>query len=213
MISRIFAPRGALSILLCVAVTAAIPFTTGCSYSQAQITSAVQKVENGLKTTKALLPSANVILADLQVVQPDVAEYLAPILANAGPAIDKVIAACDAYLANPGADAYQAILNGVDAITAQADQAALKIAGVKNQASQNKAATYIALVSTGLHVALGILENYATKKQVQAVKAASARVPFEQVKPLLNRDYARNELADLGYSPAEVDYAMERAGL
>jgi hypothetical protein len=204
-------PKAALSVLLCACLLVVPLGISGCSYSQAQVSAAIQRVENGLKTTEALLPQAEVIEADLRTVAPEVAEYLAPILANAKPALEKVIAACDAYLANPGADAFQAILNGADAITAQVDQAALRIAGIKNPDSRQKAATYVGLASTGLHVALGILENYATKKQVQAVKSARAHVPFEQVRPFINREYARQELVDLGYD--QPDRILAAAGL
>lgn len=202
---RILAPLMAslMIVLSCLSIT-------GCSYSQAEISSAVSRVENGLKTTEALLPQAQIIQQDLQVVAPDVAEYIAPLLSNAKPALDKLIAACDQYQASPSSNSYQAILNGLDAITAQVDQAALKIAGIKNPNSQQRAATFIALVSTGLHLGLGIAQNYASKKQVQSMNQQQvARVDFNRVRPLLNRDYAKDQLARMGYSDPErvLEYA------
>ena len=197
--------------MLCVTLLLSTLFTTGCTYSQAQVVAAVQKVDTGLKIVKGIIPQANLILQELQNVDPEAAEYFAPFLQKADPALDKLIAAADNYIANPGADAYQAILNGVDAFTAQVDQAALATAGIKNPQSQAKVVGWIAVFSTGLHVTMGILDSYATSKQKKAVPAVSARVSFDQIRPFLNRSYAHDELAAMGYS--NPDQLLAYAGL
>jgi hypothetical protein len=190
------------ALMLCFALVT-LPLTTGCT--QAQAVDAMQKVDTGLKIAKGILPQASLISQELQTADPAAAEYFAPLLQKAGPALDKLIAATEAYIANPGNDAYQAVLNGVDAFTAQVDQAALGTAGIKNPQSQAKVVAWIALFSTGLHVTLGILDAYASSKQKKAVPAVSARVTFDQIRPFLNRSYAHDELAQMGYSnPAQI---------
>lgn len=199
--------KAGTALMLCFALIA-MPFTTGCT--QAQVVSAMQKVDTGLKIAKGILPQASLISQELQQADPAAAEYFAPLLVKAGPALDKLIAGTEAYIANPGADAYQAVLNGVDAFTAQVDQAALDTAGIKNPQSQAKVVAWIALFSTGLHVTLGILDSYASSKQKKAVPAVSARVSFDQIRPFLNRSYARDELSAMGYS--NPDQLMTAAG-
>lgn len=200
ILTRILAPLLILSMVL-----------TGCSYDQAQVTKAVQNVENGLKTVKSLLPQADTIVQELTQADPGTAAQVEPIVKAAGPAIDKLIAACDQYLANPGADQYQAILNGVDAFTAQVDQQALATLKISNPASQQKVSAWIALVSTGLHVTLGIVQNYATSKQVKAMPQ-TAKVSAAELRPFINRDYARDQLVAMGYTTRQADDAIERSG-
>jgi hypothetical protein len=200
--------KAGTALMLCFAMIV-LPFTTGCT--QAQVVDAMQKVDTGLKIAKGILPQASLISQELQTADPAAAEYFAPLLQKAGPALDKLIAATETYIANPGADAYQAVLNGVDAFTAQVDQAALGTVGIKNPQSQAKVVAWIALFSTGLHVTLGILDSYATSKQKKAVPAVSARVSFDQIKPFLNRSYAHDELAQMGYS--NPDQVLAYAGL
>lgn len=202
--------KAGTALMLCFALIT-VPLMTGCTYNQAEVVAAVQKVDTGLKIAKGILPQGNLILQELQLVNPEAAEYFAPFLQKAGPDLDKLIAAADSYIANPGTDAYQALLNGVDAFTAQVDVAALGTNGIKNAQAQAKVVGYIALFSTGLHVTLGILDAYATSKQKKAVPAVSARVSFDQIRPLLNRSYARDELTAMGYS--NPDQLMAYAGL
>jgi hypothetical protein len=195
--------------MLCITLILSTFFTTGCS--QSEVVNAMQKVDTGLKIAKGVLPQASLILQELQQVDPEAAEYFAPVLQKSGPALDKLIAAAEAYISNPGNDAYQAVLNGVDAFTAQVDQVALGTVGIKNPQSQAKVVGWIALFSTGLHVTLGILDSYATSKQKKAVPAVSARVSFDQIHPFLNRSYARAELDQMGYS--HPDQLLAYAGL
>lgn len=199
--------KAGTALMLCFALIT-LPFTTGCT--QAQVVGAMQKVDTGLKIAKGVLPQASLILQELQQVDPEAAEYFSPFLQKADPALDKLIAAAETYIANPGADAYQAVLNGVDAFTAQVDQAALGTAGIKNPQSQAKVVGWIAVFSTGLHVTLGILDSYATSKQKKAVPAVTARVSFDQIQPFLNRSYARAELSQMGYS--NPDQLLAHAG-
>jgi hypothetical protein len=201
--------KAGTALMLCFALITT-PLMTGCTYNQAQVVAAVQKVDTGLKIAKGILPQARLILQELQQIDPEAAEYFSPFLQKADPALDKLIAAADTYIANPGADAYQALLNGVDAFTAQVDQAALGTAGVKNPQSQAKVVGWIAVFSTGLHVTLAILDSYSTNKQKKAVPAVSARVSFDQIRPFLNRSYAREELSAMGYS--NPDQLMTAAG-
>jgi hypothetical protein len=200
--------KAGTALMLCLALLI-LPFTTGCT--QAEVVGAMQKVDTGLKIAKSVIPQAKLIVQELQQVDPDAAEYLTPFLQKADPALDKLIAAAEAYIANPGNDAYQAVLNGVDAFTAQVDQEALATAGIKNPQSQAKVVGWIAVFSTGLHVTLGILDSYATSKQKKAVPAVSARVSFDQIRPFLNRSYAHDELAQMGYS--HPDQLLAYAGL
>jgi hypothetical protein len=202
--------KASTALMLCFALIS-LPLMTGCTYNQAEVVAAVQKVDTGLKIAQGILPQANLILQDLQQADPEAAEYFAPFLQKADPALGKLIAAADNYIANPGADAYQALLNGVDAFTAQVDLAALGTAGVKNPQSQAKVVGWIAVFSTGLHVTLGILDSYATSQQKKAVPAVSARVSFDQIRPFLNRSYAHDELAAMGYS--NPDQILTYSGL
>jgi hypothetical protein len=200
-----------LTSVLSIALVLMTFLTTGCNYSQADVVNAVQTIEAGLKTAQALLPQGNVILQELEQVDPGaIAEY-GPFISNAQTLVGKAITASDAYLANPGADAYQALLNAVDAITAQADQQLLASLKIVNPNSQIKVTGWIALFSTGLHVALTVAESYATSKQKKAVPAVTARVPFNQVRPFLNRSYAREELTSMGYK--NPDQLLAYAGL
>lgn len=202
--------KAGTALMLCFALIS-MPLMTGCTYNQAEVVAAVQKVDTGLKIAKGILPQANLILQELQQVDPEAAEYFAPLLQKADPLLTKLIAASDNYIANPGADAYQALLNGVDSFTAQVDQAALDTVNIKNQKSQAKVVGWIAFFATGLHVSLGILNAYATSKQKKAVPAVSARVSFDQIRPFLNRSYAHDELAQMGYS--NPDQLLAYAGL
>jgi hypothetical protein len=202
--------KAGTALMLCFALIT-LPVMSGCTYSQAEVVAAVQKADTGLKIAKGILPQANLILQELQQADPEAAEYFSPFLQKADPALDKLIAAADNYISNPGADAYQAVLNGLDAFTAQVDQAALGTAGVKNPQSQAKVVAWIAVFSTGLHVSLTILDSYATSKQKKAVPAVSARVSFDQIRPFLNRSYAREELSAMGYS--NPDQLLTYAGL
>jgi hypothetical protein len=186
-------------------------FLTGCSFSQSDVLSAVQKIESGLKTAQALLPQGKTILAELEQIDPGaVAEY-GPFLVSADTLLGKAIAAADNYQANPGPDAYQAVLNAIDAITAQADQAALASLKIVNPQSQFRVTSWIALLATALHVALTLAESYATSKQKKAVPAVTARVPFDQIRPLLKREYARQELAGMGFN--NPDQLLAYAGM
>ncbi|MBZ5532601.1 MAG: hypothetical protein LAO20_14305 [Acidobacteriia bacterium] len=201
--------KSSLSLFLCAALIVVPIATTGCTYSQAQTVAAVQRVEGGLKTAKALLPQAQMIVGEVRVLDPDIAGVLQPLVDGAGPALDKLTAACDTYLANPGADAYQALLNGADAFTAQVDQAALATLKIKNPIAQQKASMWIALFSTGLHVTLGILQQHANSKQVKAMPKI-AHVSRDEMRQFLNRDYARQELLSMGYK--NPDAAIAAAG-
>lgn len=202
--------KAGTALMLCFALITT-PLMTGCTYNQAEVVAAVQKVDTGLKIARGTLPQANLILQELQVVNPEAAEYFAPFLQKAAPDLDKLIAAAETYIANPGTDAYQALLNGVDAFTSQIDLAALGTNGIKNAQAQAKVVGWIALFSTGLHVTLGILDAYATGKQKKAMLAVSARVSFDQIRPFLNRSYAHDELAQMGYS--NPDQLLAYAGL
>lgn len=206
-----FANKCVSILFICLMAAMPVVTMTGCSFSQAEVVNAVQKVEVGLKTAKAIIPQAHVILQELQSVDPEASEYFANVLSKADPALDKLIAASDAYVQNPGNDSFQALLNGVDAFTAQVDQAALQTVGIKNQQSQAKVVAWIALFSTGLHVTLGILDAYASSKQKKAVPTASAHVSFDQIRPFLDRKYAHDQLAAMGYT--NPDEILSYAGL
>jgi len=200
--------KAGTSLLLCFAL---IANTTGCNYNQAEVVKGVQRVETGLKIAKGIIPQAQLIVNQLQQVDADASAAFAPFVAIAEPQLVKAIAACETYIANPGNDAYQAILNAVDAFTAQVDQQALTLSGIKNQQSQAKVVGWIAVFATGLHVTLGIAEAYATSKQKKAVPVLTARVPFDQIRPFLKRDYARAQLTAMGYH--NPDQLLSNAGL
>lgn len=190
--------RSTLAVLL-----AAILIILPVSCTQAQIVKAVDAVKSFAQGVQANLPGANALLADLKIIYPEAAEYLQPVADQAPAALQKVIAACDAYLANPGSDAYQAILNLVDAFTSQIDQTALKIAGLKNANSQGKAVAFIAIFSTSAHLALTLLRNHASGTQLNAVPK-TAQVSMEKIRPFIDRELARQKLEAAGYSNADA---------
>jgi hypothetical protein len=201
--------KAGTSLMLCFALIT-VPFTTGCNYSQADVIKAVQNTESVFKTAQTFLPQAQVIANELQQTDPEAAEYVNDLVGIAGPALQKLITASDNYLAVPGDSTYQAILNLADAFVAQIDQDALKFAGIKNPQSQQKATAWIVIFSTGLHVGLGVLEHYATKGQINSMPKV-AHASFDQIRPFLNRSYAHDELAQMGYS--NPDQLLAYAGL
>ncbi|HZU30674.1 MAG TPA: hypothetical protein VFB79_06135 [Candidatus Angelobacter sp.] len=201
--------KAGTALMLCFALVLVPMAMTGCTYDQAKVTAAVQNIDNGLRGLQSQIPTANVIIAELQALDPEAAATVQPFVADATSLLPKLITACDTYLQNPGADAYQALLNGIDAFTAQIDQDALKIAQVKNSQSQVKALTAVALFVTGTHVVLGIAKQFATSKQIKAVPTQSARVSFEQIRPFIDRESARKELKGMGYN---ADAALQAAG-
>lgn len=180
---------------------------TGCT--PAQILKVVQNVESVAQGVQANLPAANALLTDLQTLDPEAYEFVKPVVDAAPVGIQKVIAACENYKSNPGDDNYQALLNLVDALTSQVDQAALKLAGIKNPDSKTKAVAGIAMFSTGLHISLGLLEANASSKQKTAVPAHPA-VAWNQVKPFIDRNYAVKVLDGLGY---DGEQCLKAAGL
>lgn len=200
-------------ILACLlaGLLAIIPMaTTGCSsYSTAQVVAGVTKVDNVLQGIEAQLPAVQTVANAFQQTDPEVYEYIAPILATAKPALDKIHAACVIFEQNPGADAYQAILNAVDALASQWDQAAMRLTGIKNPNTQQQAVLWTTAVLTSVHVGLGILEQFATKKQVNAVPVKAARI--DQIRQFIDRNQAERELADAGYKNSNA--ILEAYGL
>lgn len=201
--------KAGTALMLCFAIVLVPMGMTGCTYSQAQVTGAVQKVEAGLKDAQAQLPAANLLISELQIVDPNAATIPLFVVNTAQASLPKLIAACDAYLANPSPDTYQAILNLADALAAQVDQQGLAILKIQNPQSQLKAIASVAIVTTGLHVVLGVLQQFASSKQVKAVPAQSAHVSLSEMRPLINREYARSELTHMGYN---ADAALASAG-
>lgn len=201
--------RAGTAVGLCFALVLVPMGMTGCTYSQAQVTAAVQHVEAGLKDAQAQLPAANLLISELQIVDPNASTLPRVVVDLVTAASPKLIAACDTYLANPSADAYQALLNGVDALTEQIDQQALAMLKIENPQSQLKAVAGIAFAVTGFHVVLGVLQQFASSKQTKAVPAQTAHVSLDQVRPFINREYARHELADMGY---DADAALAAYG-
>jgi hypothetical protein len=192
-----------LAVFMCMVLVMA-PLV-GCTFTQDDVIKAVQNSENVFKTAQTFLPQAQLIADELQQTDPEAAEYIGAVVSTAGPALQKLISASDNYLAVPGNSTYQAILNLTDSLVAQIDQAALKFAGIKNPQSQQKVTAWIVIFSTGLHVGLGVLEHYATKGQINSMPKV-AHVDF---RPFIDRDYARRELAAMGYKP---DAAIQAAG-
>ncbi len=189
------------SLVAVVLVAALIVLPVSCT--PGQITKAVDAVKSFAQGVQANLPGANALLADLKVINPEAASYLQPIADQAPAALQKVVAACDAYSALPGSDTYQSILNIVDAFTGQIDQAALKIAGIKNKNSQDKAVAFIAIFSTAAHLALTLLRNHASGTQINAVPK-TPQVAMRQMREFIDRDRARQLLTAAGYGNADA---------
>lgn len=203
--------RAGTAVMLCFALIVLPMMTTGCTYNQAQVTSAVQKVEIALKDIQSQIPVATVLVSDLSSLDPPAALIALPVLGIANIGLTKAVAACDAYVKNPGATAYQALLNIVDDLVAQIDLQALAAAKITNPQSQTKAVASIGFFTTGIHLALGILQQFASSSQISAVPAQTARVSFEQIRPFLKRDEAKQELTKLGFS--HVDQILSAQGL
>lgn len=147
----------ALAMVLCgcgvkkpaAPATPSAPASTPSTQS-AQLVSDVKKIEVGLKIAQAALPTAQPLLADLQILDQAAYNVVAPFAAKLPGVYSDLIAACDAYVANPGANTYQAIVNGFAAFSSQVDSANLSLVGIKSQASQGKARAIVAIGATAI---------------------------------------------------------------
>lgn len=206
--SRIFAPTGALAVLL-IAVMCTVG-VTGCSGNQTQ---AVQKAVGVISQIKDYVDSAQALIPGLQSVDPALAAEVQEYSQLASVNLGNLINIGNAYLQKPSGDQYQVLLNGVDAFAAGIDATTLKAAKISNPNTQQKVLVILGLASTAAHVAVDLLREYATSAQKKAMPAIANRVSFDQIRPYLNPEAARETLAGLGYSQHEIDAAMENAGL
>jgi hypothetical protein len=199
------------SLALCLALfIAVVPvFITGCG----SLPEIVQQVQAGLKVGQTYVATAQDLMPELQQVNPEIAKEVQEYLALAAPNLENLIKLCDAYLAKPSGDKYQNILNGVDALAAGLDARVLAAARVTNTQSQAKAIAILGLAATAAHVVLGILEQKASKQQLKAVPAVTARVTPEEIKPFLNREQAQRQMIAMGLSRAEREWALNAAGM
>ena len=132
-----------------VPATPSAPAATPATQS-AQLVSDVKKIQAGLKIAQAALPTAQPLLADLQILDQAAYNAVAPFAAKLPGVYSNLIAACDAYLANPGANTYQAIVNGFAAFSTEVDSANLSLVGIKSQTSQGKARAIVAIGGTAI---------------------------------------------------------------
>jgi hypothetical protein len=171
--------RGPAILILGIAAVIGL-FFLGCT--QSQVVSNVQKVEVGLNVAKNLLPEAQQLVTGLQLDSATTQEFNGYIT-EAGPAIDGLIAKCDAYIANPGNNAYQSLLNAFYDFSAGVNSKQVLLAvKIKNPDSQAQATKWFARFSTVFTVGLSILEANATKQQNAAItKTARVSQPASPV--------------------------------
>ncbi|HEY2496543.1 MAG TPA: hypothetical protein VGK24_05700, partial [Candidatus Angelobacter sp.] len=84
-------------------------------------------------------------------------------------------------------------------------------AKISNPQSQAKVLAILTLASVSLHATVTILKQKASKAQLKAMPVITARVDFnKQIAPLIDREFARSQIAAAGYYP---DRVMAAAGL
>lgn len=207
MMSRIFAPKSALAVLL-IASTLCMG-TTGCSQNPTQT---VQNVVNVLSQVKAYVDSTQALLPGLQSLDPALASEVQEYAELGSTNLANLIAIGNAYLAAPSSDKYQQLLNGVDSFTAGIDTTVLQAAKIANPNTQHTVLIVLGLADTGAHLAVSLLKQYASSSQLKAMPK-TAQVDFDLIKPFIVPDYARAQLASMGYQPYEVEHALSKYGL
>jgi hypothetical protein len=195
-----------LVTMLLVIVLVLLP-TAGCSQQ-----SVVQQALTVFTAGQQYVAAAQSLAPELQVINPELAKEVAEYADLAGKNLASLIAIANAYLAKPDAQGYQALLNGVDALTASIDQKVLAAAKISNPGSQAKVMAILAVAATSAHVVLGALQAKASKGQVQAMPKIAGRVAPAEIRPYLDRAYADQMLADLGYGQTERHAALEQFG-
>lgn len=188
---------------MCIVLVATVPFLSGCQPQTA--TEVVTKVEKQLRNIQPYLDQAEALATEFREIDPAAADEVIGLVEYAKPVMAKVIDGCDVFLSKPSGDNYQVLLNAADAITAGVDAKTLNISHIKNSASRTRALLISGLIDTGLHVIVGVLEQNASKSQIKAMPKIAGRADFEQVRPFLNRPFAEQEIAALGYDPAVLN--------
>lgn len=184
-----------------MAMMAFLPLiTTGCGSP----TEIVQQAVNVFQTGKGFVSSAQALLPELQQLNPALAKEVAEYADFANANLDNLIVAGNAYLAKPSGDKYQNILNAVDALTASIDGKVLAAAKITNPQSQHRVLAILTLASVSSHGILTLLQQRASKAQVKAMPTIAARVTLEQIRPYLDLNYAREQIAARGYDPDKV---------
>ena len=194
------------SFVLLAAALVCMGATTGC----ASPTDVVQQAVTVFQTSKGFVATAEALIPELQQINPELAKEVSEYANLAGSNLDNLITAGNAYLAQPSGDKYQNILNGVDALTASVDAKVLAAAKISNPQSQQKVLAVLTIASVTAHAVLTVLQARASRAQLKAVPVISARVTLDQIKPYLNLDYARGEIAKQGYDAHSV---LSLAGL
>jgi hypothetical protein len=192
------------SLIVCLALCSV--FIMGCGSA----TDVVKEAVVAFQTGKGFVDTAKALVPELQTVNPELGKEVAEYADLVGANLDSLITAGNAYLAKPSGDKYQNILNAVDALTASVDAKVLAAAKISNPQSQQKVLAVLTVASVSAHAVLTILQARASKAQLKAMPVISARVTLDQIRPYLNINYARSEIAKAGYRPDEV---MQLAGL
>ena len=181
----------------------------GCTQKPTEV---VQQALTVFQAGKQYVAAAQSLAPQLQIINPEIAKEVSEYAALAGQNLDSLIAIAQAYLAKPDAQGYQALLNGVDALTASIDQRVLAAARITNPQSQARVMAILSVAATSAHVILGLLQSKASKGQIQAMPKIAGRASFEEIRPYLDRDYADGLLAGLKYSAPERAAAFEQFG-
>jgi hypothetical protein len=180
----------------------------GCTpQSQAQ---GVQNVVTQLKNIQPIIKDAENLATVYAQLDPALSAAILEYTKLADDNITSLLKIGNDYLARPSADNYQALLNGVDAFAASIDAKVLEAARISNPQTQQKILMLLALAATIIHIAVGILQQHASAKQLKTMPKLTGRVRFEQIKPYLDRAYARAELARMGY---DADAALSAFGM
>ena len=205
-INRTFAQK-CTSIAL-MALMAVLPIAmTGCGSA----TEVVQQAVNAFQAGKSLVATAQALVPELQTINPELAKEVSEYATFAGANLDSLITVGNAYLAAPSGDKYQNILNAADALTASVDSRVLAAAKITNPQSQARVLAVLTVASVSLHATLTILKASASKSQVKAMPAITARVDFQkEIVPLVDRAYAREQIAAHGYN---ADMVFLAAGM
>lgn len=198
-------------LALCLVALMCMTMITGCAPGSA--TTAVQKALTVFNVGKSYVAAAQSLVPELQTINPQLAAEVSEYAALAANNLDSLIAIGNAYLSKPNADGYQALLNGVDALAASIDAKVLAAAKISNPASQAKVMAVLSIAATSIHVTVGLLQQYASSKQLNAMPKIAGRVTFDQIRPYLDRPAAEAQIVAWGASHDQANEIMAGAGL
>ena len=195
-------------LLVWALVCLSVPMMTGCT-SKTPVEIA-QDAVTGFTLGKTYVADARALLPQITTLNPELAKIVDQFSTIADQNLDSLIKLGNAYVALPSGDTYQALLNGVDAIVATVNASVLSVAKVTNPDSQAKVLAVMTVAASILQGVLVLLKQKANAAQLKAVPKIAGRIEFKQIKPYLNREYARQqlksrpELRTMGYSADDI---------